>query len=136
MNFLKSLLPDLSKLFLRMAAGLMLLHGTQKIVNYSEWAPQFGNPIGIGPELSLMLCIFAEFICTIFIMVGLFTRTAAIPLIFNMCIILFIVHAQDPLKDKELAALFLLLYLAIFAAGPGKFSIDRFRKQGLDKFIG
>jgi putative oxidoreductase len=135
-HFLKSILPDLSKLFLRIAAGLMLLHGSQKIMNYSEWAPQFGDPIGLGPELSLSLCIFAEFFCTIFLMLGLFTRTAIIPLIFNMCVIVFLVHAQDPLKDKELAVIFLLLYLAIYTSGPGKFSLDRFRRNGLDKLIG
>ena len=136
MHFLKSILPDLSKLFLRIAAGLMLLHGAQKIMNFSEWAPQFGDPIGLGPEVSLVLCIFAEFFCTIFLMVGLFTRTAAIPLIFNMCVIVFLIHAQDPLKDKELAVIFLLLYLAIYTSGPGKFSLDRFRKNGLDRLIG
>jgi putative oxidoreductase len=53
-----------------------------------------------------------------------------------MCVIVFLVHAQDPLKDKELAVIFLLLYLAIYTSGPGKFSLDRFRKNGLDKLIG
>lgn len=136
MNFFSSILPDLSKLFLRMAAGLMLLHGTQKIINYAEWAPQFGNPIGLGPEISLMLCIFAEFFCTLLVMLGLFTRTAVIPLIANMCVIVFIVHAEDSLKDKELAVIFLFIFLAIYASGPGKYSLDRFRKNGLEKLIG
>ena len=36
----------------------------------------------------------------------------------------FIVHGADPLAKKEMALLYFIAFVAIFLAGPGKFSID------------
>lgn len=120
--------PDLGYLMLRLASAFMLFHGTPKLLGFTERMEKFGDPIGIGPVPSLILCIFAEFFCTIFVVLGLFTRVMLIPLLINMAVIIFIVHGGDPLKEKELAVMFLLLYLGIFFTGPGKYSIDGIRK--------
>ena len=126
---LKPVSVDLGLLLVRVAGGgLLLLHGTPKLMNFSSRWHKFSDPIGIGPELSLILCVFAEFFCSVFLVVGAFTRVALIPLFINMLVIVFIVHGSDPIKDKELAIFFLMVFAALFFTGPGKFSVDGLRK--------
>jgi putative oxidoreductase len=38
------------------------------------------------------------------------------------------VHAADPFARKELALMYLLAYITILVAGPGKYSVDRYLK--------
>jgi putative oxidoreductase len=116
---------DLGLLFFRVAAGsLMLFHGLPKLLGFAERKSSFADPIGLGTTLSLTLTVGAEFFCSIFLILGLFTRVALVPLIFSMCVIIFVVHGEDPLKDRELPLFYLLSYIGIFMAGPGKYSAD------------
>ena len=113
-------------LLLRVAFGcLMLVHGVQKVMGFSEMADKFPDPIGIGSQLSLICAIGAEVGCSLLLIVGLGTRLAAIPLAFTMIVALFIVHASDPWKVKELAAVYVSVYLSLIFTGAGEFSLDR-----------
>lgn len=126
---LKPISLDLGLLFLRLAAGgLMLIHGAPKLFNFSERMDTFSNPLGFGSTLSLTLVVVAEFFCAVFLIVGAFTRLALIPLLINLIVIVFVVHGSDPLKKKELALFFLLAYSTLFLTGPGKFSVDGVRR--------
>ncbi len=82
------------------------------------------DPIGLGPELSLALTIFAEAFCAGLVMVGLATRLASIPLVITMAVIVFIVHADDPFRQQELPLLFGFAFAALAFTGPGKLSLD------------
>jgi putative oxidoreductase len=86
---------------------------------------KFGDPIGLGPGISLGLAVLAEFACAILVGIGLFTRWATIPLIITMSVAAFVVHAQDPFGYQEKALLYLLIYISILIFGPGKYSIDQ-----------
>jgi len=66
--------------------GLMMKHGYGKLANFAQYKSQFMNFMGIGQTASLSLAIFAEFFCALFILIGLFTRLATIPLIVTMCL--------------------------------------------------
>lgn len=110
---------------LRLGAGsLMLTHGFPKLMRILDGNFSFGDPIGIGPGASLILVIFAEFFCALFVMAGLWTRFALIPLIIAMSVAAFIAHAGDPFADKELSLFFLISFLALLLSGPGKYSLD------------
>ena len=110
---------------LRVAFGVfMLVHGMQKLMGFSEMADKFPDPIGIGSQLSLIMAIGAEVGCSILLILGLGTRLAVIPLASTMIVALFVVHAADPWKVKELAALYLAVYAVIFITGPGRCSLD------------
>ena len=124
----KPVSPDLGFLMMRLAAAFMLFHGTPKLLGFTERMEKFPDPIGIGTVPSLVLCVFAEFFCTVFIVLGLFTRVMLIPLLINMTVVIFIVHAADPLAEKEMAFMYLFLYLGLFFTGPGKYSVDGIRK--------
>jgi putative oxidoreductase len=126
---LKPLSIDFGLLIIRVAAGgLMLLHGAPKLFNFTSRWHKFSDPLGIGPELTFILCVFAEFFCAVFLMVGAFSRLVVIPLIINMLVIVFIVHGGDPLKERETALFFLSAYTMLFLTGPGKFSLDGMRR--------
>jgi putative oxidoreductase len=105
-------------------ACLMLVHGWPKFLSLVNGNMQFADPIGVGPKVSLFLTVFAEVFCSIAIFIGLVTRLAAIPLIINMMVVAFIVHGKDLISKKELALLYLLIYITIALFGAGRFSLD------------
>ena len=120
---------DLGLLVLRIAgAGFMLTHGYGKFMKVLNGNFEFGDPIGLGPTLSLILTAFAEFICAILVLIGFKGRLATLPIMFAMAVAAFIVHADDPWKRKEFALLYFFILLAIFLMGTGKYSVDG-RKQ-------
>ena len=112
-------------LLLRLFSGiLMMSHGYQKLVHFAEFKSKFMDFMGIGSTTSLLLVIFAEFFCALFIVLGLFTRLAAIPLIIGMSVALFKAHNGDVFGDGEMSALFLAAFLTLLLVGPGKASVD------------
>ena len=121
---------DLALLLLRIACAFMLLHGWGKFTDFSDGVADWPDPFHVGPAASKGLTVFAELFCTIFVVIGLFTRFALIPLIICMLVIIFIVHSGDPFGDKESAYIYLLMYLSVLLAGPGKYSVDRMLRKG------
>lgn len=120
------LATHLGLLILRVTAGgAMLTHGWPKLQKLINGNFQFGDPLGISPEASLVLTVFAEVVCSILLILGLVTRLAVIPLIVTMAVAFFIVHAADDFKTKELALVYLGIFLCIFFTGPGKLSLDK-----------
>jgi len=116
---------DWAVLILRVGVScLMLAHGYAKLTTFLGGDHSFADPIGIGEELSYVLTIFAEFGCSILVILGLGTRAALIPLIITMVVVIMVVHAKDPFDKKEHALLFLIPYITLFLTGPGRFSVD------------
>lgn len=116
---------DWGVLILRVGFSLLMLtHGYAKLQNLLAGDHSFADPIGIGEELSLYLTIFAEFGCSILLILGLFSRAVLIPLIFTMAVVLLVIHAEDPFDKKEHALSFLIVYVTLFLTGPGRFSVD------------
>jgi putative oxidoreductase len=113
-------------LLLRVSAGgFMLTHGFPKLQRILAGEFQFGDPLGLGPEVSLVLAVFAEFVCSILLVLGLGTRLASIPLIVTMAVAAFISHGADPFGRKELALMYLVAYVVLLLNGAGKFSLDK-----------
>ena len=95
-------------LILRLGVGiLMMMHGFDKLIHFGELQHKFMNFLGIGSTMSLALVVFAEFFCSLFLILGLFTRLAAIPLIIATCVMVFKAHNGDVFGDGETAALYL-----------------------------
>jgi putative oxidoreductase len=112
-------------LVLRLTSGILMMnHGYEKLVNFSQKKGEFMNFLGMGQTASLALTVFAEFFCALFIIIGLFTRLATIPLIVVMCVALFQAHNSDFFGLGEKAALYLGAYLTLLFVGPGKVSVD------------
>ncbi|SMP73416.1 putative oxidoreductase [Neorhodopirellula lusitana] len=125
MNMQNEKLTSTGLLVLRVGVGLfMLVHGWAKLSGFAEAQNHFPDPIGMGSKLSLIMAIGAEVGCSALLILGLATRLASIPLAFTMVIALFVVHGEDPWKVKELAGMYLLVYVSLMLTGPGIFSLD------------
>jgi putative oxidoreductase len=110
----------------RVATGLLLLigHGLPKIQNFSDMSATFYDPMRVGHRNSLVLVILAELFCSMFLVLGLFTRIVAFIIVFELSVAVFIFHHGAPLKTIELPAMFLVSAFTIMFVGPGRISAD------------
>lgn len=124
---------DFALLIVRIAvAAFMLTHGYPKLMKLLAGGEiQFADPFGLGMYFSLVLAVFAEFFCSILVGLGIGTRLAAIPLIVTMSVAAFIAHSSDPFGRKELALLYLVVFVFLLFTGSGKFSVDYFISKKL-----
>ena len=117
---------DLAVLLLRVFSGAFIMtHGLPKVNKILAGDLGFADPIGLGPEVSLVLTAFAEAICAILIVLGLGTRWASIPLIIVMAVAALIHHAADPFSAKEKPLLFMVIFIVLLLTGGGKYSVDQ-----------
>ncbi|MQA89624.1 MAG: DoxX family membrane protein [Gemmatimonas sp.] len=107
---------------LRIVAGLLFMqHGVQKLFGW----------LG-GPQAELMsllgLAGVFEMFGGLLIVLGLLTRPVAIVLAGEMLVAYFMAHLPQgfwPLQNGgELALLYLVIFLYLATAGPGRFAID------------
>jgi len=119
---------SLALLILRLVAGLTMAfsHGYGKLMGFADKADSFPDPIGLGSEVALILAIFGEFFCGIFVALGVATRLSAIPVIITMLVAFAVIHGDDPFAKQEMSLLFLAMFTTIFVAGPGKYSVDNY----------
>lgn len=116
---------DFWLLIARVAIGaFMLTHGIPKLEKLMAGDIKFADPFGIGATPSLILAVFAEFGCSVLLILGLATRFAAIPLMITMLTALLHVHAADPFGKKELPLMYLLFFFGFLILGAGKYSVD------------
>ena len=128
---------SLGFLALRVMVGLMMLvgHGIPKIQNYAArkeffYVPDF-LPISWAP-VTLMACIIAEVVCSMFLIVGLATRPAAFVLGFCMVVAAFGALGSTPwfmktatlIETKELSVMYLIPMIVLILAGAGAYSLD------------
>jgi len=117
---------NLAAFLLRIIFGSLIFinHGLPKIRRFPELQSGFYDPFGISHQGSLLLVIFAEVFCAAFVVIGLFTRLAVIPLIITMVVVVFMSKQGQPLSKLELPVLFMGAFLAILFMGSGKYSVD------------
>jgi putative oxidoreductase len=108
-----------------MTALLFIAHGTQKL---------FGFPASqMDGSLPTMLLVAAllELVGGILVLIGLFTRPVAFILSGQMAVAYFMAHAPSnffpALNGGDAAILFCFIFLYLFVAGPGAFSVDERR---------
>lgn len=134
MNFVKYLLSGLSTrrwndsaiLFLRLFIGAMMLtHGIGKIQGYDYLVNSFPDPFGIGHAASFTLITIAEVGFSMALMVGLFTRLAALGLAFGMFVATFIAFPDKSFADGELSFVYMGIYIFMVISGGGGYSLDK-----------
>ena len=111
---------------IRIIVGLfMIYHGwemfdTELMNKYLEW-DMFKNP---SAKTMIYAGKVAELIAGILLVLGLFTRIAAILVIGTLGYIAFFVGNGKVWADAQHPFLFVLLGLLFFFTGPGKYSLD------------
>jgi putative oxidoreductase len=116
---------DCGLLVLRAWFGLsiLVLHGLEKLQNFGATVDQIAKEF---PRPLAAAAIIAEGICSALLVVGFATRWAAALLAATMGVAFFQVH-QMMLKGEhygELAFIYFAGFVAIFVAGPGRWSVD------------
>lgn len=128
-NFLFPLPPtskaySLFLLALRILFGILLMrHGIEKLYNYTSLCFTFPDPIGYGKELALIFVIITEMCCALAFIFGALYRLCMIPIIIVMATAFFYVHGSN-LAQGELAFSYLVLFILMYIAGPGRYSVD------------
>ena len=125
----KSEYRDIALLLLRLFCLYMLMnHGWGKFEKLMAGGDiKFMNFLGLGMTTSLALVVFSEVLCSALVALGVFTRLALIPLIITMIVAIFYKHMYmdgDSIWGPELGMAYLVIFITIYAFGPGKYSID------------
>lgn len=116
---------NLGMLVLRIASGLLLAnHGYTKLIKFSSLRYKFMNFMHLGSTTSLSLIIFAELICGLLLILGLFTRFACVPIIIGMAVVVFVASHGNIFAEGERGMIFLATTITILLCGPGKISVD------------
>jgi putative oxidoreductase len=111
------------------AAALFLEHGLAKLVGF----PAGAQP-GEQPLLTLLgLAAMVETVTGTLMILGLFTRAAALIASGEMAVAYFLFHAPrsfyPAINAGEAAILFCFVFLYIAVAGPGVLSLDGLRHR-------
>lgn len=121
-------------LCLRIFFGILFFtHGVDKMINFNELSYTYPSVFGFGSYMTLMLAIFCEFCCSLFLIAGLIVRIIVVPMIISMAVAFFDIHdAMFP--EGELALIYLIMFTVLFITGPGRYSLDslifnRFQKE-------
>jgi putative oxidoreductase len=111
--------------FLRVAGSLLLLyvHGLPKVFHFSEELTRIEDPFGMGPYMSLIPAIFAEVICPLFIIVGVGTRLACLPIIGVLLVAMLFVHPGWSIAEGQFGWLLLIIFITLALTGPGKWAL-------------
>ncbi len=122
---------DIGKLILRVSVSiLMLFHGYAKVSHGVDKIAE--NLVKNGfPEFFAYGVYLGEIVLPILIIIGLFTRLAALGMGVTMCFAIYLVFADKlfminnhgaPVIESPL--LYLILAIVIFFIGAGKYSMD------------
>ena len=111
-------------LILRLFFGVMFfIHGLGKMMNFSELSLTYPSVFGLGSYMTLMLAIFTEFCCSLFLIAGLLFRIMLLPMIVAMAVAFFDIH-DGFLPEGELALIYMAVFIILYFVGPGRFSFD------------
>ena len=125
------------QLLLRLAIGpIFIAHGAQKLFVRSP-TQVAGSLTNLGiplPELSAWLLSLTEFGGGIFLLLGLFTRWASIPVAFAMLVAILTAHSPltHSLTGKggyEFPLALMMMALCLMLQGGGKMAIDDWLKK-------
>ena len=125
-------------LILRISIGTMLIHhGYEKTADIQNFADAFVRPIGLPfPILSSYIAAYSEIYGRWLVIVGLFTRFAALSIVGTIGVAIYhaIVTAGFNIYLLELLILYMGGSLCILLLGSGDFAIDRFLRKFRIKF--
>ena len=111
-------------LVVRVVFGVLFFtHGLDKMMNFTELVNVYPSVLGFGSYMTLMVTIFCEFCCSLFLIAGLLVRLMTVPMIIAMGVAFFDIH-DAILPEGELALIYFIVFIILFLTGPGRYSID------------
>jgi putative oxidoreductase len=122
---------DIAKLILRLGVGIMMFfHGIHKIIYGISGVKHLTTNAGL-PEFLAYGVYVGEVVVPIFIILGLYARVASLFLALNMMIAIFLAYrgsifslGEHGAPFIELPFFYLLISIAIFLLGSGKYALN------------
>jgi putative oxidoreductase len=132
-----SLLADVGLLIVRVSFGVYMAvaHGMGKFSYLGKFAEGLAAKGFPAPSIMATMAAVTEFGGGILLALGLATRPVAVALSGAMLVAAFIFHSNDPFyaapgqASRELALLYLAVFLLFVLAGGGRFAADRFLRK-------
>lgn len=119
---------QISWTILRVVAGVVMVHnGLDKLANIESFANAYVAYLGLPFPITLSyMAAFTELIGAPLVALGLFTRPAAMGLVFTMLVAMYhhIKVAGFSIPYLELSALYAATFLFFVINGGGQFSLD------------
>ena len=127
---------DFGLLIIRLIIGvLMAFYGYEKYTHFNEMAAsdfwmKNVSFLGLSSKIALGLTIFAELICSLLLILGLFSRFSLFFLMFCMGYIFLVVFPMSIINKGQNgtefnpAFVYFTIYLGLFFTGVGKYSLD------------
>ena len=124
--------PEYGLMTVRVAVAVILLvrHGWEKRPGqWTAFARDFPDPIGIGSYASFLFAMFGDLVCPVLILLGLGVRLAALYALSNIFVAWALVHrfaflGGTPEDDHgEVILLYLAGLLALVLGGGGAFAL-------------
>ncbi|MBO5074196.1 MAG: DoxX family protein [Bacteroidales bacterium] len=107
------------------------------MINFNSLVDTYPSVLGFGSYTTLMVSVFCEFCCSLFLIAGLLDRIMTLPMIVAMGVAFFDIH-DAMMPEGELALIYFIVFIILFLVGPGRYSLDylidmRFKKETADK---
>jgi len=113
-------------LLLRLGGGALLIYGRAWENLQMLWTGHivFPDPLGIGTQMSWAGAMLAEFVCAIFVMLGMFTKTMAVPPMLAMLLIEAVLPVGTSWSQRATLFQYALPFLVLTFTGAGDYSVD------------
>jgi putative oxidoreductase len=122
-------------LFFRVVVSLelMFVHGLKKVGIGVPTPEQVPNPLHLPEIMNQGFAIASNLVFPLFVMIGLMTRLAIIPILAVTLSGYFLVHWNDSLLEKDMPFMYSISYLLLLCLGSGKYAIDYWINKSLTK---
>ncbi|HEX5776118.1 MAG TPA: DoxX family protein [Caulobacteraceae bacterium] len=120
---------DAALLALRLMVGAFLIYGVWDNIVSAERMAEFVGFLGkfgfLAPEFMAPLSVWAQFLCGVAFILGLFTRWAGLICAFNFVVAIAMVDYHTGIRGSFPSACLVFIGLYLAAHGAGWFSLDR-----------
>jgi putative oxidoreductase len=120
-------------IFLRVVAGWRLIagiadyaFGIKPISEVAGFFEQLHIPV---PMLSATISVYAQLICGVLFLIGLWVRPAALIMILNFSIAIIAAHTHDSIEKSFAAWALLAMSVCLLFTGGGRLSLESNRKN-------
>lgn len=119
---------DIGLLLLRWVTGAFLIYqshdnifSAERMEEFEKFLAQFGFA---SPELMAPICVWAQFLCGVALVLGLLTRWAGLITTFVFIVACYMVHWAQDFPGWWPALILVFLGILFATVGAGRFSLD------------